>query len=72
MYKMPNTISVVSSVAPTNLGVTANVPYDAIEHPKSAIEHKVTDEREGIDRIPKMIWFIYKVRFCKLFGYPYT
>jgi len=59
---MPNTISVVSSVAPVSLGVMANVPYDAVEHPKSAIEHMFMDEHEGIERIPKMTWFIYKVQ----------
>ena len=58
---MPGTVEVVSSCAPTNLGVRALVPYDEDEHPESAADHKIVDEIEGIERIPKMTWYIYKV-----------
>ncbi|RYP32291.1 hypothetical protein DL768_011143 [Monosporascus sp. mg162] len=60
LYKMPGTVEVVSSCAPTNLGVRANVPYNKLEHPESAANHKIVDEHEGVERIPKMTWYIYK------------
>jgi hypothetical protein len=47
--------------APTNLGVRAFVPYDEDEHPESAADHKIVNEIEEVERIPKMMWYMYKV-----------
>jgi len=57
---MPNTVQVISSVAPVSLGVRANVQYNPLDHPSSAAAHVFTDPNEGVTRVPKMTWFIMK------------
>ncbi len=59
---MPNTVKVTSNIADRNFGVQAAVRYDPLTHPDDAAAHRVYDANEDVMRVPKMTWFIYKVR----------
>ena len=57
---MPTAATVDSTVAPSNLGVRANMPLVPPDDPSKLADRILFDEKENIPRVPKMMWYILK------------
>lgn len=73
LYKMPHPVEVMPNIARSSLGVKAAVVYEPHRHSADAAAHSVYDAKEGVRRVPKMTWFIIKVRpphfrWCSVLG----
>jgi len=60
LHRMPTAATVDSKVAPSNLGVRANMPLVPQDDPTTLTSRILFDEKENIRRVPKMTWYILK------------